>query len=242
MFIGKYHNYNTSKCLICKKPDRSLIILRGKGSKFWSNFESFSLVVYVWKTEIFFFAKPLSAICTQTCIAAELMGQIGNYWVFFLAPPTYCIFLIYLLKIMTARTQVKRRGISRQVINYTVEQRQSNQKWQTVFKRLSSSIKQAACLCQLWVWKKTIQLKRPRMFTHTHSYAAPTWSILYCVLRNAAHDAFFIYFFSFHICHKTTHHQLYWSTNTAAFEICRLPPVKKMVGHLGIKLIKAPQK
>lgn len=44
---------------------------------------------------------------------------------FFLAPPTYCIFLIHLLKIMTARTQVKRRGISRQVINYTVEQRQS---------------------------------------------------------------------------------------------------------------------
>lgn len=188
MFIGKYHNYNTSKCLICKKPDRSLIILRGKRSKFWSNFESFSLVVYVWKTEIFFFAKPLSAICTQTCIAAELMGQIGNYWVFFLAPPTYCIFLIHLLKIMTARTQVKRRGISRQVINYTVEQRQSNQKWQTVFKRLSSSIKQAACLCQLWVWKKTIQLKRPRMFTHTHSYGASC--IVFCVMQHTMHFLF----------------------------------------------------
>lgn len=47
------------------------------------------------------------------------------------------------------------------------EQRQSNQKWQTAFKRRFSSIKQAACLCQLWVWKKTIQLKSPCMFTHT---------------------------------------------------------------------------
>lgn len=49
------------------------------------------------------------------------------------------------------------------------EQRQSNQKWQTAFKRSFSSIKQAACLCQLWVWKKTIQLKRPCMFTHTRA-------------------------------------------------------------------------
>lgn len=95
---------------------------------------------------------------------------------------------------MTVRTQVKWRGISRQVI--CLEQRQSNQKWQTVFKRLFSSIKQAACLCQLWVWKKTIQLKRPRMFTHTHSYAAPTWSILYCVLCNAAHTTVFFLFFT----------------------------------------------
>lgn len=93
---------------------------------------------------------------------------------------------------MTVRTGIKWRGISRQVI--CLEERQSNQKWQTVFKRLFSSIKQAACLCQLWVWKKTIQLKRPRMFTHTHSYAAPTWSILYCVWCNATHTMFFFYF------------------------------------------------
>lgn len=35
------------------------------------------------------------------------------------------------------------------------------------------------------------------MFTHTHSYAAPTWSILYCVLCNAAHTTFFIFFLFF---------------------------------------------
>lgn len=83
-----------------------------------------------------------------------------------------------------ASARVKWLGINRQVI--WLEQSLSNQMWQTVFKRLFSSIKQAACLCQLRVWKKTIQLKRPCMFahtlahTHTHSYAAPTWSILYC--------------------------------------------------------------
>lgn len=192
-------------------------------------------------SEIFYLFFLLNRIPHFECGMRFLNGSNMQLLSISLAHPTYCIFLIYLLHIMTARTQVKWRGISRQVINYTAEQRQSNQKWQTVFKRLFSSIKQAACLCQLWVWKKTIQLKRPRMFTHTHSYAASTWSILYCVLCNAAHD---IFFFppSFHICHKTTHHQLYRSTNTAVFEICRLPPVKKMVGHLGIKLIKAPQK
>lgn len=92
---------------------------------------------------------------------------------------------------MITSAQVKWRGISRQVI--CLEQRRSNQKWQTVFKRLFSSIKQAACLCQLWVWKKTIQLKRPRMFTRTHSYAAPTWSILYCVFCNVAPHFFCLF-------------------------------------------------
>lgn len=60
--------------------------------------------------------------------SSQVNGSNRQLLSLFLAPPTYCIFLIYLLKIMTARTQVKRRGISRQVINYTVEQRQSNQK------------------------------------------------------------------------------------------------------------------
>lgn len=147
----------------------------------------------------------------------------------------------YLLKLMTARSEVKQRGISRQVINYAVEQRQSNQKWQTVFKRLFSSIKQAACLCQLWVWKKPIQLKRARMFTHTHSYAAPTWSILYCVLCNAAHTAFYLFFYFSHLSQNNPS-PIILKHKHGRFQICWLPPVKKMVGHLRIKLIKAPQK
>lgn len=139
---------------------------------------------------------------------------------------------------MTARTQVKWRGISRQVINYAVEKRQSNQKWQTVFKQLFSSIKQAACLCQLWVWKKTIQLKRPRMLTRTHSYAAPTWSILYCVLFNAARTTFF----SFSHLSQNNPSPIILTQKHGRFPMCWLPPVKRMVGLLRIKLLKAPQK
>lgn len=36
----------------------------------------------------------------------------------------------------------------------------------------------------------------PHVYTHTHSYAAPTRSILYCVLCNAAHALFFLFFTS----------------------------------------------
>lgn len=36
----------------------------------------------------------------------------------------------------------------------------------------------------------------PHVYTHTHSYAAPTWSILYCVLCNATHSTFFLFFTS----------------------------------------------
>lgn len=146
---------------------------------------------------------------------------------------------------MTARTQVEWRGISRRaVINYTVEQRQSNQKWQTVFKRLFSSIKQAACLCQLWVWKKTIQLKRPRMFTHTHSYAAPTWSILYCVLRNAAHTTSSLSFF-FLVFTSVTKQPItnYTEAKTRPFSNLLATSRKEDGGaSLRIQLIKAPQK
>lgn len=143
---------------------------------------------------------------------------------------------IYLGK-EAASARVKWLGINRQVI--WLEQSLSNQMWQSIFKRLFSSIKQAACLCQLRVWKKTIQLKRPCMFaltftrTHTHVdtfkcssnmehlalFFLFVWVCFF--LCNAAHATFF--FFISHICHKTTHHQLYWSTHTAVF---------KFVGYL----------
>ena len=92
---------------------------------------------------------------------------------------------------MTVGTQVKWRGIRRQVINYAVERRRGDQKWQTVFKRLFSSIKQAACLCQLWVWWKTIQLKRPRMFMQLQHGAS---CIVFCVKQPPLLFFFFFYF------------------------------------------------
>lgn len=138
---------------------------------------------------------------------------------------------------MAARTEVKWRGINRQVI--WLEQRQSNQKWQTVFKRLFSSIKQAACLCQLWVWKKTIQLKRPRMFTHTHIHMQLQHGascIVFCVMQPTE-----LFFYFSHLSQNNTS-PIILKHKHGRFQICWLPPVKRMVGHLRIKLIKAPQK
>lgn len=134
---------------------------------------------------------------------------------------------------MTARAQVKRRGISRQVINYAVEQRQSNQKWQTVFKRLFSSIKQAACLCQLWVWRKTIQLKRPRMFIRTHIHMQLQHGascIVFCVTQPTL-----VLFFFFDFSTSVTKQPItnYTEAQTRSFfRFVGLPPVKRMVGHL----------
>lgn len=138
-------------------------------------------------------------------------------------------------------------------LNDWLEQSLSNQMWQTVFKRLFSSIKQAACLCQLRVWKKTIQLKRPCMFahtlahTHTHLYAAPTWSILYCFVFfvicfglgffcvcNAAHATFF--YFS-HLSQNNTSPIILKYTH-CCFQICWLPPVKRLVSGRGEKKSK----
>lgn len=112
-------------------------------------------------------------------------------------------------------------------------------------------------MCQLRVWKKTIQLKRPCMFahtlahTHTHLYAAPTWSILYCFVFfvicfglgffcvcNAAHATFF--YFS-HLSQNNTSPIILKYTH-CCFQICWLPPVKRLVSGRGEKKIKAPQK
>lgn len=105
------------------------------------------------------------------------------------------------------------------MINYSVEQRQTDQKWQTTFKWLFSSIKQAACLCQLWVWKKSLQLETPHVYTHTHTFICSS---------DMQHLVFFLFFFVIHQTEllfflvstsvtKTTHHQLYWSNKHVCF-------------------------
>lgn len=94
------------------------------------------------------------------------------------------------------RTLVEWRGISRQVINYAIEQRQSNQKWQTVFKRLFSSIKQAACLCEAVGLEENHTIKEtPHVYTHIHMQLQHGPScIVFCVMQHTL--LFFFLFFT----------------------------------------------
>lgn len=141
-------------------------------------------------------------------------------------------------------------------LNDWLERSLSNQMWQTVFKRLFSSIKQAACLCQLRVWKKTIQLKRPCMFAHTlahtHTFVCSSnmehlvlffffvicFGLFLFFVCNAAHATFF--YFS-HLSQNNTSPIILKYTH-CCFQICWLPPVKRLVSGRGEKKIKAPQK
>lgn len=136
-------------------------------------------------------------------------------------------------------------------LNDWLEQSLSNQMWQTVFKRLFSSIKQAACLCQLRVWKKTIQLKRPCMFAHTlaptHTFVCSSnmehlvlfffllfVSVCFFFVCNAAHATFF--YFS-HLSQNNTSPIILKYTH-CCFQICWLPPVKTLVSGRGEKKSK----